>query len=93
MLLVSSLIPFFPSSFYLSIWLGEYADLYLEKNGFIIECIPFESPREEDQTGFFHSVSIPVRTFRVFRPHQVDIYTYPKGKVEEGRRGQMSLIK
>ncbi|KAL6235735.1 hypothetical protein BDW75DRAFT_133222 [Aspergillus navahoensis] len=30
-----------------------------------VEQIPFQSPPSEEQTGFFHSTSIPIRTYRV----------------------------
>ncbi|KAB8072383.1 hypothetical protein BDV29DRAFT_158567 [Aspergillus leporis] len=38
-----------------------------ESNHFKAECLPFESPRTEDQTGFFHETGIPIRTYRVTR--------------------------
>ncbi|KAF7585519.1 hypothetical protein BBP40_010737 [Aspergillus hancockii] len=38
-----------------------------ESNHFKAECLPFESPRTEDQTGFFHETSISIRTYRVTR--------------------------
>ncbi|GKZ39723.1 protein fam86a [Aspergillus brasiliensis] len=30
-----------------------------------VERIPFESPAEDQQTGFFHSTAIPIRTYRI----------------------------
>ncbi|OQE05661.1 hypothetical protein PENVUL_c023G03113 [Penicillium vulpinum] len=33
-----------------------------ETNSFAVETLPFESTPSEDQTGFFHSTSIPIRT-------------------------------
>ncbi|KAJ5213081.1 hypothetical protein N7449_000250, partial [Penicillium cf. viridicatum] len=38
-----------------------------ETNSFAIETFPFESTPSEDQTGFFHSTSIPIRTYRISR--------------------------
>ncbi|KAE8387215.1 hypothetical protein BDV23DRAFT_195955, partial [Aspergillus alliaceus] len=38
-----------------------------KNNHFRAECLPFESPRTEDQTGFFHETRIPIRTYRVTR--------------------------
>ncbi|KAJ5869225.1 hypothetical protein N7455_004166, partial [Penicillium solitum] len=38
-----------------------------ETNSFAVETLPFESTPSEDQTGFFHSASIPIRTYRVSR--------------------------
>ncbi|KAJ5782131.1 hypothetical protein N7457_003905 [Penicillium paradoxum] len=36
-----------------------------ETNSFNVETLPFESTPSEDQTGFFHSTSIPIRTYRI----------------------------
>ncbi|KAL2864905.1 protein-lysine N-methyltransferase [Aspergillus lucknowensis] len=36
-----------------------------ERNRLAVEQIPFTSPPRETQTGFFHSTSIPIRTYRV----------------------------
>ncbi|RAL04344.1 protein-lysine N-methyltransferase [Aspergillus ibericus CBS 121593] len=33
-----------------------------------VERIPFESPAESEQTGFFHSTMIPIRTYRISYP-------------------------
>lgn len=38
-----------------------------ESNNFTAECLPFESPSSESQTGFFHSTDIPIRTYRICR--------------------------
>lgn len=38
-----------------------------KNNHFRAECLPFESPRTEDQTGFFHETGILIRTYRVTR--------------------------
>ncbi|KAJ5951735.1 uncharacterized protein N7479_010148 [Penicillium vulpinum] len=38
-----------------------------ETNSFAVETLPFESTPSEDQTGFFHSTSIPIRTYRISR--------------------------
>ncbi|KAJ5355729.1 hypothetical protein N7517_010338 [Penicillium concentricum] len=38
-----------------------------ETNSFAAEALPFESTQPEDQTGFFHSTSIPIRTYRISR--------------------------
>ncbi|KAJ5121139.1 uncharacterized protein N7515_009100 [Penicillium bovifimosum] len=38
-----------------------------ETNSFTVETLPFESTPSEDQTGFFHSTSIPIRTYRITR--------------------------
>ncbi|KAJ5580175.1 uncharacterized protein N7459_006160 [Penicillium hispanicum] len=38
-----------------------------ETNTFTVERIPFESTPAEEQTGFFHSTSIPIRTYRISR--------------------------
>ncbi|EAW10905.1 protein-lysine N-methyltransferase [Aspergillus clavatus NRRL 1] len=38
-----------------------------ESSNFNVECMPYESPAAESQTGFFHSTSIPVRTYRITR--------------------------
>ncbi|KAL4994119.1 putative methyltransferase-domain-containing protein [Aspergillus recurvatus] len=35
------------------------------RNALAVEQIPFQSPPSEEQTGFFHSTSIPIRTYRV----------------------------
>lgn len=36
-------------------------------NAFSFETLPFESTPAEEQTGFFHSTSIPIRTYRISR--------------------------
>ncbi|OOF91023.1 hypothetical protein ASPCADRAFT_155808 [Aspergillus carbonarius ITEM 5010] len=33
-----------------------------------VERIPFESPAESEQTGFFHSTAIPIQTYRISYP-------------------------
>ncbi|CDM29149.1 hypothetical protein DTO013E5_5859 [Penicillium roqueforti] len=38
-----------------------------ETNSLAFEALPFESTPAEDQTGFFHSTSIPLRTYRISR--------------------------
>ncbi|KAJ5108696.1 hypothetical protein N7456_005371 [Penicillium angulare] len=38
-----------------------------EANSFKAEYIPFQSPALEEQTGFFHSTNIPVRTYCISR--------------------------
>ncbi|KAJ5312957.1 hypothetical protein PENANT_c018G00800 [Penicillium antarcticum] len=38
-----------------------------ETNNFTVETLPFESTPSQDQTGFFHSTSIPIRTYRISR--------------------------
>ncbi|CAG7917349.1 unnamed protein product [Penicillium olsonii] len=38
-----------------------------ETNKFTVETLSFESTPSEDQTGFFHSTSIPIRTYRISR--------------------------
>ncbi|KAJ5457553.1 hypothetical protein N7475_008941, partial [Penicillium sp. IBT 31633x] len=38
-----------------------------ETNSFTVETLPFQSTSSEDQTGFFHSTSIPIRTYRISR--------------------------
>ncbi|KAJ5757096.1 uncharacterized protein N7511_007278 [Penicillium nucicola] len=38
-----------------------------ETNNFAVETLPFESTSSQDQTGFFHSTSIPIRTYRISR--------------------------
>ncbi|RHZ53378.1 protein-lysine N-methyltransferase [Aspergillus thermomutatus] len=38
-----------------------------ETNDFQVECMPYQSPSAETQTGFFHSTSIPIRTYRISR--------------------------
>ncbi|KAJ5621977.1 hypothetical protein N7528_005209 [Penicillium herquei] len=38
-----------------------------ETNEFNAEHLPFESTSTEEQTGFFHSTSIPIRTYRISR--------------------------
>ncbi|KAJ6098649.1 hypothetical protein N7467_000184 [Penicillium canescens] len=38
-----------------------------ETNTFNVETLPFESTPSQDQTGFFHSTSIPIRTYRISR--------------------------
>ncbi|KAL4784519.1 putative methyltransferase-domain-containing protein [Aspergillus varians] len=35
------------------------------RNALAVEQVPFQSPAVEEQTGFFHSTSIPVRTYRI----------------------------
>ncbi|GLA17916.1 protein fam86a [Aspergillus niger] len=36
-----------------------------ETSALKVERVPFESPAEEVQTGFFHSTAIPIRTYRI----------------------------
>ncbi|KAI2922325.1 hypothetical protein CBS147320_7455 [Aspergillus niger] len=36
-----------------------------EESALKVERVPFESPAEEVQTGFFHSTVIPIRTYRI----------------------------
>ncbi|KAL3494302.1 putative methyltransferase-domain-containing protein [Aspergillus germanicus] len=36
-----------------------------ERNCLAVDQIPFDSPPRETQTGFFHSTSIPIRTYRI----------------------------
>jgi hypothetical protein len=36
-----------------------------ETNSFSVETLPFQSAVEEEQTGFFHSTSIPIHTYRI----------------------------
>ncbi|GFF48460.1 hypothetical protein IFM46972_08550 [Aspergillus udagawae] len=36
-------------------------------NDLQVECMPYQSPSAETQTGFFHSTSIPIRTYRISR--------------------------
>ncbi|CEL06760.1 hypothetical protein ASPCAL09932 [Aspergillus calidoustus] len=36
-----------------------------KRNRFAVDQIPFDSPPRETQTGFFHSTSIPIRTYRI----------------------------
>ncbi|KAJ5376307.1 hypothetical protein N7509_013193 [Penicillium cosmopolitanum] len=36
-----------------------------ETNSFTVETLPFQSMAEEEQTGFFHSTSIPIHTYRI----------------------------
>ncbi|KAJ5558072.1 hypothetical protein N7535_009562 [Penicillium sp. DV-2018c] len=38
-----------------------------ETNSFTVETLPFESTPSAEQTGFFHSTSIPIRTYRISR--------------------------
>ncbi|KAF7122809.1 hypothetical protein CNMCM5793_000919 [Aspergillus hiratsukae] len=38
-----------------------------ETNDFQVDCLPYQSPPAETQTGFFHSTSIPIRTYRISR--------------------------
>ena len=38
-----------------------------ETNNFKVETLPFESTPSDNQTGFFHSTSIPIRTYRILR--------------------------
>ncbi|EAW20953.1 protein-lysine N-methyltransferase [Aspergillus fischeri NRRL 181] len=38
-----------------------------QMNDFQVECMPYQSPSAEMQTGFFHSTSIPIRTYRISR--------------------------
>lgn len=38
-----------------------------QMNDFQVECMPYQSPAAEMQTGFFHSTSIPIRTYRITR--------------------------
>jgi SAM-dependent methyltransferase len=38
-----------------------------EENTFTVEVVPFESTPAEEQSGFFHSTSIPIRTYRISR--------------------------
>ncbi|GIK04096.1 hypothetical protein Aspvir_008171 [Aspergillus viridinutans] len=38
-----------------------------ETNDFQVECMPYQSAPAERQTGFFHSTSIPIRTYRISR--------------------------
>ncbi|KAJ5180825.1 hypothetical protein N7492_004035 [Penicillium capsulatum] len=38
-----------------------------ESNGFQVETLPFESTPSENQTGFFHSTSIPICTYQISR--------------------------
>ncbi|BCR91891.1 protein-lysine N-methyltransferase [Aspergillus chevalieri] len=38
-----------------------------QMNNFKVERIPFESPPEDKQTGFFHSTSIPIKMFSIRR--------------------------
>ncbi|PWY77112.1 hypothetical protein BO70DRAFT_363660 [Aspergillus heteromorphus CBS 117.55] len=39
-----------------------------EKEHLVVDRIPFDSPKEEEQTGFFHSTAIPIRTYRISLP-------------------------
>ncbi|KAL1963214.1 hypothetical protein VTN77DRAFT_8539 [Rasamsonia byssochlamydoides] len=41
-----------------------------EANRFQTHRIPFESPPFEDQSGFFHSTRIPIRTYRIMPPER-----------------------
>lgn len=43
------------------------ADVSVEENKFTVEKLPFESPAEDRQRGFFHSTGIPIATFVVTR--------------------------
>lgn len=52
-------------------WIKQHADL-LETNAFTLETLPFESTTLEQQTGFFHSTSIPIRTYRISRTKRED---------------------
>ena len=36
-----------------------------EESALKVERVPFESPAEEVQTGFFHSTVIPIRTYKI----------------------------
>ncbi|KAF3385536.1 hypothetical protein F1880_001950 [Penicillium rolfsii] len=36
-------------------------------NSFKVELLPFESTPSEKQTGFFHSTSIPIKTYRILK--------------------------
>lgn len=38
-----------------------------EENTFTVEVVPFGSTPAEEQSGFFHSTSIPIRTYRISR--------------------------
>ncbi|KAJ5895565.1 hypothetical protein N7495_007256 [Penicillium taxi] len=38
-----------------------------ETNSFKVECIPFQSTAADEQSGFFHSTSIPIKTYRISR--------------------------
>ncbi|KAJ5096304.1 hypothetical protein NUU61_005660 [Penicillium alfredii] len=38
-----------------------------ETNSFAVDMLPFESAPTEDQTGFFHTTSIPIRTYCISR--------------------------
>ncbi|EYE94927.1 protein-lysine N-methyltransferase [Aspergillus ruber CBS 135680] len=38
-----------------------------QTNNFKVDRIPFESPPEDQQTGFFHSTSIPIKMFSIRR--------------------------
>ncbi|KAJ5681480.1 uncharacterized protein N7477_001420 [Penicillium maclennaniae] len=38
-----------------------------EGNAFKVEMLPFESTASEEQTGFFHSTSIPIHTYLISR--------------------------
>lgn len=42
-------------------------NLKTETNTFKVERMPFESTSSDEQTGFFHSTSIPIRTYRILR--------------------------
>ncbi|RDW61245.1 protein-lysine N-methyltransferase [Aspergillus mulundensis] len=42
------------------------------RNALAVEQIPFQSPPSEAQTGFFHSTSIPIRTYRVLQSQGQD---------------------
>ncbi|PYH88835.1 hypothetical protein BO71DRAFT_364690 [Aspergillus ellipticus CBS 707.79] len=39
-----------------------------EEKHLAVNRIPFDSPKEEDQTGFFHSTMIPIHTYRISLP-------------------------
>ncbi|KAJ5389223.1 uncharacterized protein N7496_000291 [Penicillium cataractarum] len=38
-----------------------------ENNAFRVEALPFESTTSEEQNGFFHSTSIPIKTYRILK--------------------------
>jgi hypothetical protein len=40
----------------------------IESHAFTVEQLPFESVPSESQTGFFHSTSTPIRTYRILPP-------------------------
>ncbi|KAJ5573134.1 hypothetical protein N7450_010118 [Penicillium hetheringtonii] len=36
-----------------------------ESNHFSVETLPFQSPKSQEQTGFFHSTDIPIHTYQI----------------------------